>query len=132
MVNLYIFNESNRAAVYGIGTYIRELTNALKKSDINVCVVHLRSEKLDEETAEMNGIHHWSLPPPISQYISSDWNRQNELYHQNIVYLLRLQIKNTDNLVFHNSTKIACFPETIHTRICEYFHAKNKNTRICG
>lgn len=44
-MNLYIFNERNRAAVYGIGTYICALTTALANSLINVCVVHLRSEK---------------------------------------------------------------------------------------
>ena len=101
MVNLYIFKESSRAAIYGIGTYIRELTAALKDSDINVCVVHLRSEKVDDEPTKTNGIQHWHFPPPINRYISSDWYRQNEIYYRNIVYLLRLQIKNTENLVFH-------------------------------
>ena len=100
MVNLYIFNETSQAAVYGIGTYIRELTTALNDSDINVCIVHLRSEKPDEEPEETVGIHYWRFPPPINPPASSDWNTQNDLYYRNIVYLLRLQIKNTDNLVF--------------------------------
>ena len=99
MVNLYIFNESGRAAVYGIGTYMRELTTALKDSNINVCVVNLHSEKQDAETTD--DIQYLRFPPPFSRNTSSDWNRQYELYYQNIVFLLRLQIKNTENLVFH-------------------------------
>ena len=39
-MNLYIFHTSSEAAVYGIGTYIRELTTALRHSKIKVCVVN--------------------------------------------------------------------------------------------
>ena len=42
-MNLYIFHTSSEAAVYGIGTYIRELTTALRHSKIKVCVVNLRA-----------------------------------------------------------------------------------------
>ena len=101
MVNLYIFNESSRAAVYGIGTYIKELTSALKDSGINVCIVHLRSNKPDEELAESDDIRHLYIPPPINRNTSLDWNSQSELYYRNVVYLLRLQIEETSRLVFH-------------------------------
>ncbi len=30
-MNLYIFNETRRGAIFGIGTYIRELVNCLKR-----------------------------------------------------------------------------------------------------
>jgi hypothetical protein len=35
MMNLHIFNETRRGAVYGVGTYIRELTAVLKGSGIS-------------------------------------------------------------------------------------------------
>ena len=101
MVNLYIFNETSRSAVYGVGTYIRELTSALKDSEINVCVVHLLSEKPNIGPSETDSIRHWCIPLPINLLTSFDSSRQYELYYRNIVYLLRLQIKNTENLVFH-------------------------------
>lgn len=100
-MNLYIFNESSRAAVYGIGTYIRELTSALKDSDINVCVVHLRSDQAEKEPEVTDGIRHFYIPAPVNQNTSLTRNRQSELYYLNVVYLLRLQIKNTEKLVFH-------------------------------
>ena len=45
-MNLYIFNETNPATSYGIGTYIKELVAVLKNSGVNVCVVNLNSDKL--------------------------------------------------------------------------------------
>ena len=101
MINLYIFNELSRAAVYGIGTYVRELTSTLKGSEINIYVIHLRSDKPDTEPEEIDGVHHWHIPAPINHNTSLDWNRQSELYYRSVVYLLQLQIKDTNRLVFH-------------------------------
>lgn len=101
MINLYIFNESSRAAVYGIGTYIRELMAALKDSDMNVCVVHIHSDKPEKEPEESDSIRHWYIPAPINRNTSLAWDRQSELYYRNVAYLLKLQIKDTDKLVFH-------------------------------
>lgn len=101
MINLYIFNELSRGAIYGIGTYIRELTFALKDSNINVCVVHLRSEKQNEKPIESDLVHHYYIPSPINWNTSIDWNKQNDLYYRNVVYLLKLRVKDSERLVFH-------------------------------
>jgi hypothetical protein len=95
MMNLYIFNESSRAAVYGIGTNIRELTAALKDSDMNVYAVHLRSKKPDMEIEETDGIRHLHIPSSVNNH--RDW----QLYYRNVAYLLQLHIKDRNNLVFH-------------------------------
>ena len=100
-MNLYIFNESSRAAVYGVGTYIRELSATLKDSDINVCIVHLRFEKPDNETAEPDDVCHLYIPPPINYNAPLFWMHQYELYYRNVVYLLRLHIHETERPVFH-------------------------------
>jgi len=100
MVNLYVFNEVSRAAIFGIGTYIRELTDALKDCDINVCMVHIRSEKPDSKPDVHDGIRHIYIPPPTNRSTSLDW-RSSELYYRNVVYFLRLQIKDTERLIFH-------------------------------
>ncbi|MDR2913993.1 MAG: TIGR04157 family glycosyltransferase [Tannerella sp.] len=101
MINLYIFNETSRAAVYGIGTYIRELTTALQGYNISICVIHLHSDKPENELNESDTIQHWYIPAPVYWNASLDLDRQNELYYRNVAYLLQLQIKDTENLVFH-------------------------------
>ena len=55
-MNLYIFNQTRRGAVFGVGTYIHELVTALKGRDINICVVNLISEKPQIQT-ELSLIH---------------------------------------------------------------------------
>jgi glycosyltransferase len=100
-MNLYIFNETRRGAVYGVGTYIRELTVALKDSDINICVVNLTSDRPQIQTEETDGIRHWYFPSAISEQRTTGDQKQWELYFRNIVYLLRLRIKDTKDLIFH-------------------------------
>ncbi len=77
------------------------MTAALKGSKINVCIIHLRSDKPEKEPEETDNIQHWYIPSPINQNTSLDWNWQSELYYRNVVYLLQLQIKDTNRLVFH-------------------------------
>ena len=103
-MNLYIFEEPDSSIVYGIGTYIRELIAALKDSDMNICVVHLGSNEPDDKigkTGKMGDIHHLYISPPIQRNSSLELKRQRELYYRNVVFLLRLYIKDTGNFVFH-------------------------------
>ena len=98
-MNLYIFHTSSEAAVYGIGTYIRELTIALCRSRIKVCVVNLRAhipQMRVEETSD--GIKRWYFPEPIEQMVT---DHLSDLYYRNIVYLLQLYIEDKSNLIFH-------------------------------
>ena len=105
MINLYIFNEKSSAAVFGIGTYIRELIVALKGSNINVCVIHLRSEKPDMEMEEIDGIRYWYIPSPST--INNNYQKTEELndrYYRNISYLLQLYIVQKEygeNIIFY-------------------------------
>ena len=100
-MNLYIFNETRRGAVYGIGTYIRELTSALKDSDINVYVVNLISDKPQLQKDDIDGIRYWYFPSPIQEQWMTNKQRQKELYLRNVVYLLKLHIKDKKDLIFH-------------------------------
>ena len=96
IINLYIFNETRNAAVYGVGTYISELTHSLKGGNMNVSLVHLRSDKPKLTIENRDGITYWDVPSPVGY---SQWD--HERYFRNVVYLLRIYIKNRDNLVFH-------------------------------
>ncbi|MDR3141454.1 MAG: glycosyl transferase family 1, partial [Tannerellaceae bacterium] len=101
-MNLYIFNEQSRAAVYGIGTYIRELTSSLKNSDISICVVNLISDKPQMQLEETDGMKHWYFPAPISKEVRIPSDRkQSRVYYRNVVYLFQLHIKDKKDLIFH-------------------------------
>ena len=96
-MNLYIFNQTRRGAVFGVGTYIHELEGR----DINICVVNLISEKPQIQTEWIDGIQYWHFPLAISDQRTTNDQEQWDLYYRNVVYLLRLHIKDKDNLIFH-------------------------------
>jgi glycosyltransferase len=100
-MNLYIFNQTRRGAEYGVGTYIRELTAALKDSYIHVFVVHLTSDKPQIQTKEIDGIKHWYFPLAILDQRTTSNEDQWDLYYRNVVYLLQLHIKDKKDLLFH-------------------------------
>ena len=100
-MNLYVFNDaSGRSNLYGIGTYIRELTQSLRNYALNLTVVHLFSEKSDLTRTEQEGIQHWYIPS--HQKNESGGDEISNVYQRNVVYLLRLHIpKNTGKIIFH-------------------------------
>ena len=99
-MNLYIFNQTRRhGSMYGVGSYIRELTVALKDTTIKISVVTLTSEKPQIQSEEIEGIQYWYFPTPIQWMENSP--EQWALYYRNIVYLLRLHIKDKNGLIFH-------------------------------
>ena len=100
-INLYVFYETSPAAVYGIGTYIRELTATLNDCNINVCVIYLRSNKPDMEMEESEGIRYWYIPASISVRNFRNNEERIERYYRNVLYLLQLYIVKKENLVFH-------------------------------
>jgi glycosyltransferase len=98
-MNLYIFSDTCFGTVYGVGTYIRELTAALRDSDIKVYVLNLMSDKPQIQIEEIDGICHWYFPVPEQRTIND--KEYIELYFRNVVYLLQLHIKDKKNLIFH-------------------------------
>ena len=101
-VNLYIFNQYGcTASIYGIGTYIRELLAAVRHNDLNVCVIHLLSDKLQMQIENADGIQQWYVPDLKTSNIILNGDSQRKLYYRSIVYLLRLYVKDTSKLVFH-------------------------------
>lgn len=129
-MNLYIFNETRRGTVYGIGTYIRELVIALKKSNINICVVNLISEKPQILMEEIAGIQYWYFPGPIPEPRTLDHHEQRQMYLHNIVYLLQLNIKNKKDLIFHlNFPQCGCLIEelknTFECKVISVVHFSN-------
>lgn len=99
-MNLYIFNRSSPGAVFGIGTYINELTRALGKSSIHITVVQFRSDQTGIYFEATDDISYWNIPVPQVVNHSMDYDQQLSRYYKNVVYLLRRYIKNTGNLIF--------------------------------
>ena len=100
MINLYLFNDTDSAAIYGIGAYLIELTNALKNSDINIHIVHLRSNRPKFEIEQTNQFEIWHVPTFRNESNSLDAIQEVEEYFRNVVFLLRMHIKDTKNLIF--------------------------------
>lgn len=100
-INLYIFNESSRAAVYGIGTYLRELTHSLNESCVNITVIHLNSGKQQVEMEETDTVRHWYFPGAMESTPYLDYTSRSRQYYRNVVYLLRVHVLDTNRLIFH-------------------------------
>ena len=98
-MNLYIFNETRRGAVFGVGTYIRELTFALQNRSLHICIINLLSDKPYIQMEKIENIEHWYFPSPIPEQRTSDSQKQRALYFRNVVYLLQLHIKENESLV---------------------------------
>lgn len=100
-MNLYIFNQTRRGSVFGVGTYIRELTAALEGRGVTICVINLLGENSQIQTEQLGEINYWSIPLAISDQRTTSVQKQWELYYRNVVYLLQLKINDKQNLIFH-------------------------------
>ena len=100
-MNLYLFNANDSAAMYGIGTYLKELTHALKDSEINIHIVHLHSTRPEFEITKTNHVENWYIPEVRNENTFSGSVQKMEDYYQNVIYLFRIYIQDTKDLVFH-------------------------------
>jgi len=102
-MNLYLFNDNDNASIFGIGTYIKELIHALEDTTITIHIVHLNSVRPKFEIEKTGKVENWYIPevrydPPHSMMHSI---QLIEEYNRNVIYLLRIHIKNTKDLIFH-------------------------------
>jgi len=67
MINLYLFNNKNRGAFYGVGSYVRELVASLRGSGIRIHVVYLFGEKAQIERWEEGEVSYLSFPEPVAE-----------------------------------------------------------------
>lgn len=85
-MNLYIISQKSRGTVFGVGTYIHELTTALKSSGIRIFLVNILCDGKCVRKEEMEGITQWYFPTPCSE----QWNfldkEQRKLYFHCILF----------------------------------------------
>jgi len=100
MKHVYIFCMQSSGVVYGIGTYIQQLTEAIRnKNDVSINIVIRQSEKPEFTVKESDGVRTFYLP-----HIKNQNNPRFEtLYNRNVWYLLRpyIQLGLSDQLIFH-------------------------------
>lgn len=98
MIRLYTFNNASRAAGYGIGTYISQLTDGLSVyAEVAVSFVDMFADTKEfSVTKDEQGRIHYLIP-------SLSIGMESEVYCRSVFYLLARNIKNgdTDQLVFH-------------------------------
>ncbi len=100
MKHIYLFNKSTIAAAYGIGTYIKQMTNFLvNQKNFSLHIVNTNSNKKEFETEDKDGVKIHNIPHEPS----SNMDR----YYRNIFFLLQPHIEqnhtnnNNDELIFH-------------------------------
>lgn len=100
-MNLYLFNDNDKAAAYGIGTYLKELTYALEGTSVNVHIVHLHSIHPEFQIVKIAQVENWYIPEIRNDNTFSGVIQKVIDYYKNVIYLLQLYIKDTRDLVFH-------------------------------
>lgn len=95
MKHYYLFNNASRAAQYGIGTYLNQLSHGLKK-EVSVSIIAINSEEEEVKSTEDNGIR--TIHIPEISYKNAPENFQR--YYRNLVYLLKTFISEEEEAVF--------------------------------
>lgn len=99
MKNLYIIYEKGRAASYGIGTYLCQMTELLKnRNDISVSLVELLSDKKELQIIEKTGCRTLFFPEVLTEKPG-----HYETYQRNVGLLLSslIKVNESDQLLFH-------------------------------
>lgn len=92
MTKIFIFNNASRAAGYGIGTYVKQLSDGLSSiPDMKVSLVEMYADTKEFAISDdENGIRHYLIPPQHS-------NVENEIYCRIIFYFLARSIETDEN-----------------------------------
>jgi glycosyltransferase family 4 len=96
---IYLINECSRASVYGIGTYIDQMTKCLSSiSDVVLNVVEFYSVKEEYCIEEINGVFIHYVPCEKILSITS-----KKKYYRNAFYVFskNIDICSNDKLIFH-------------------------------
>lgn len=131
---IYIFNGSDRAAVYGIGTYIEQLVESLKSEYFDFEVVTLKSKGREVIIEEKEGYRQISIPLVRFSTVQS-----SRYYIRNIVYLLKELIPDDQNMqyIFHlnfmtQPTLVSILKRMFRCKIITTVHYTNWSFSLLG
>lgn len=96
MIKYFLVNNASRAAAYGIGTYLKQMTNFIKSmSQYELCFLDIYSDvKEFIVDKDENGILHYRIPP-------LDSRSKVFLYYRCILFFLSPYIKKQENIILH-------------------------------
>ena len=87
MKQIYLINTRNRAASYGIGTYINQLITCLyQTASLYLTVVELDSDEKEVTLVKQDNIRYLKFPQ-ISSFL---YNTYTDRYNRNVAYLFSL------------------------------------------
>jgi glycosyltransferase len=98
MIHIYLLNEGSRAAIYGIGTYIKQLKECICHNPLfTLTVIELSSEKKEFALYDMGDFREIYIP------IGKIYFPENPIYYRNAWYLIKPYIPNNHNekIIFH-------------------------------
>lgn len=97
MKKYFLVNNASRAAVYGIGTYIKQMADCIQNSlsQYELFILDIDSDvKEFTVTKDEKGVIHYNIP--------SYKRRRNALpYYRYIMFLLSSYVRNSDHVIFH-------------------------------
>lgn len=99
MKHVYIFDKNSVAAIYGIGTYIKQLIESFSGlSDYYVNYINIRSDEMEFSVIETVGCRYFTIP---NDYVKSEKN--NERYCIRVFFILLPYLKEHryDISIFH-------------------------------
>lgn len=131
---IYIFNSASRAANYGIGTYIDQLTSCLNKTNLSFDVIYLHGEGKEVTVSDKKNYRQINIP--AAAYRNT---KGSEYYYRNITYLLDEYIpkdKNTE-YIFHlnfmsNPQFVSCLKKRYKCKIILVSHYTNWSFALFG
>lgn len=100
MEQIYIFEQSSRAANYGIGMYIKQLSACLLNIDREVNVIYLSAKEKTFLIKKENNIRYFYIPA-VEESDLVDPKKALNRYHICAIYLLIPHINSNCRLLFH-------------------------------
>lgn len=101
--NIYIFNALGGAAIYGIGTYVKELIACLKDiSSVQVTLVMMDSDNTIVRKEQNDGYNVLYLPFVVCD---NNMDRNLNLYYRNVSFLLKQYIPDSCDNIFQLNHK---------------------------
>ena len=134
-MKLYIFNMESRAAVYGIGTYVKELLSCLKDRNIQLTVVTIYAGNKEVEIIHKTGYSQIYIPKVRNVNLRAEDVARR--YSRNVVYILREFIPADEPCIFHlnymGDKYLACYlKEFFNCRIVLTVHYTNWSFDLLG
>lgn len=97
---LFLFTETSVAAKYGIGTYIRQVTDHLS-CDLSICVVTLFSATDEIKESVQQGVRYLAIPYRQGACSSLPVEEEERRYYKRIAYLLKKYVSAEEVSYFH-------------------------------